>query len=149
MKEFIEEFKKFALKGNVVDMAVGVVIGTAFSNIVNSLVNDIFMPVIASLTGKVALDDLKVVVNGLDGNSVSINYGTFIQNIVNFVIIALCLFLVVRGMNRVKDALDKKPEEAIEAPKQSDELVALNKIVNLLEEDKKSTKKVTKKASKK
>lgn len=146
MKSFLEEFKKFALKGNVVDMAVGVVIGTAFSNIVNSLVNDIFMPIIASLTGKVALDDLKVVVNGLDGNSVSINYGTFIQNIVNFVIIALCLFLVVRAMNRVKDAINKPEEVVAEEPKQSEELIALNKIVDLLEDKKKTTtKKVTKK----
>lgn len=146
MKNFIEEFKKFALKGNVVDMAVGVVIGTAFSNIVNSLVNDIFMPIIASLTGKVALEDLKVVVNGLDGNSVSINYGTFIQNVVNFVIIALCLFLVVKAMNKIHDAIDKPEEVVEEAPKQSDELVALNKIVSLLEDKRtKTTKKVTKK----
>lgn len=146
MKNFIEEFKKFALKGNVVDMAIGVVIGTAFSNIVNSLVNDIFMPIIAALTGEVQFTELKIVLKGLDANAVTINYGTFIQNLVNFIIIALCLFLVVKAMNKVKDAIDKPEEVAPEAPKQSDELVALNKIVDLLEDKKKTT---TKKSTKK
>lgn len=132
MKKFLNEFKEFAMKGNVLDMAIGVVIGASFSSIVTSLVNDIFMPLIAVLTGDVQFFDLKFVLKG----DISINYGSFIQNIVNFLMVALCLFLVVKTINELRKTLiHEKPKEK-EEPKTSDELVALNKIVELLEDKK-------------
>lgn len=137
MKKFLNEFKQFAMKGNVLDMAVGVIIGTAFSSIVNSLVNDIFMPLIATLTGDVEFSQLKIVLKGTGDNAVTLNYGSFIQNIVNFLIVAFCLFMVVRSINKVKAKLEPKKEEVKEDPKPSDELIALNKIVELLERDSK------------
>ncbi len=137
MKKYLNEFKEFAMKGNVLDMAVGVIIGTAFSSIVNSLVNDIFMPLIACLTGEVQFTDLKLVLRGLGDSAVTINYGNFIQNVVNFLIIALCLFTVVRSINKLKASLEPKEEPKKEEPKQSDELIALNKIIELLEENNK------------
>ena len=137
MKKFLSEFKEFAMKGNVLDMAVGVIIGTAFSSIVNSLVNDIFMPLIAGLTGEVQFTDLKIVLKGLGDSAVTVNYGNFIQNVVNFLIIALCLFLVVKSINKFKASLEPKKEEKKEEPKQSDELKALNKIIEILEDNNK------------
>lgn len=134
MKKFFSEFKEFATKGNVLDMAVGVIIGASFSSIVTSLVNDIFMPFIAMLTGDVKFSELKFVIKGSGENAVAINYGNFIQTLVNFIIVAFCLFLVVKGVNKFKKALiAEKPKED---PKPSEELVALNKIVALLEEKK-------------
>ncbi len=136
MKNFLNEFKKFAMKGNVLDMAVGVIIGTAFSSIVNSLVNDIFMPLIACLTGEVQFTDLKLVLKGLGDSAVTINYGNFIQNVVDFLIVALCLFAVVKSINKFKSSLEPKEEAKKEEPKQSDEVIALNKIIELLEDKK-------------
>ncbi len=136
MKNFFNEFKEFAMKGNVLDMAVGVIIGTAFSSIVNSLVNDIFMPLIACLTGEVQFTDLKLVLKGLGDSAVTINYGNFIQNVVDFLIVALCLFAVVKSINRFKSSLEPKEEVKKEEPKQSDEVIALNKIIELLEDKK-------------
>ena len=136
MKKFFNEFKEFAMKGNVLDMAIGVVIGASFSSIVSSLVNDIFMPLIAVLTGDVQFSELKLVFKGTGDNAVTINYGSFIQNIVNFLIVALCLFLVVKGINKFKSSLVHEKQKEKEEPKPSDELVALNKIVELLEDKK-------------
>ena len=136
MKKFFNEFKDFAMKGNVLDMAIGVVIGASFSSIVSSLVNDIFMPLIAVLTGDVPFSELKLVLKGTGDNAVTINYGSFIQNIVNFLIVALCLFLVVKGINKFKSSLVHEKQKEKEEPKPSDELVALNKIVELLEDKK-------------
>lgn len=136
MKKFLNEFKEFAMKGNVLDMAIGVVIGASFSSIVSSLVNDIFMPLIAVLTGDVQFSELKLVLKGTGDNAVTINYGSFIQNIVNFLIVALCLFLVVKGINKFKSSLVHEKQKEKEDPKPSDELVALNKIVELLEDKK-------------
>ena len=108
MKKFLNEFKEFAMKGNVLDMAIGVVIGASFSSIVTSLVNDIFMPLIAFFTGDAQFSDLKLVLKG----DISINYGSFIQNIVNFLIVALCLFLVVKAINELRKTLiHEKPKE--------------------------------------
>lgn len=136
MKKFLSEFKEFAMKGNVLDMAIGVVIGASFSSIVSSLVNDIFMPLIAVLTGDVQFSELKLVLKGTGDNAVTINYGSFIQNIVNFLIVALCLFLVVKTINKFKFSLVHEKQKEKEEPKPSDELVALNKIVELLEDKK-------------
>lgn len=136
MKKFFNEFKEFAMKGNVLDMAIGVVIGASFSSIVSSLVNDIFMPLIAVLTGDVQFSELKLVLKGTGDNAVTINYGSFIQNIVNFLIVTLCLFLVVKAINKFKSSLVHEKQKEKEDAKPSDELVALNKMVKLLEDKK-------------
>ena len=130
MKNFFEEFKKFAVKGNVVDMAIGVVIGGAFTSIVTSLVGDIIMPLIALLTGDVSFTDLQVVLKGEGETAIVLRYGNFIQIIVNFILVALVLFFIVRAINKLKEPeVKEEPKE----PEPSDELKALNKIVDLLE----------------
>ena len=135
MKSFLDEFKKFALRGNVIDMAIGVVIGSAFSKITTSLVNDLIMPFFAMICGNVNFTELKFILKetlDAEGNIVSqvtLNYGQFIQNIVDFVLIAFCLFLVVKFMNSLK----KKEEEVpAPAPVKSDETVLLEEIRDLL-----------------
>ena len=131
MKKFFKEFKEFAMKGNVIDMAVGIAIGTAFNSIVNSLVNDIIMPLIATVTSDVNFSDLKVVLKVVDTEtSITLNYGQFIQYIFNFIIIALSIFLVIKAMNKLRHKEEKKEEPA--PPKKSDELVALEEIRDLL-----------------
>ena len=130
MKNFFEEFKKFAVKGNVVDMAIGVVIGGAFTSIVTSLVGDIIMPLIALLTGDVSFTDLQVVLKGEGETAIVLRYGNFIQIIVNFILVALVLFFIVRAINKLKEPeVKEEPKE----PEPSDELKSLNKIVDLLE----------------
>lgn len=135
MGKFITEFKEFAVKGNVVDMAVGVIIGGAFGKIVTSLVNDVIMPVIGKITGNVSFTDLKLeltpAAEGVD--AVYLNYGQFIQNVVDFLIIAFCIFLMVKGIMKLK----KKKEEAPAAPPApSKEEVLLTEIRDLLKEKK-------------
>ena len=105
---FIKEFKEFAVKGNVTDMAVGVIIGGAFGKIVTSLVNDILMPVLGILTGGIDFTGLKATIG--DAN---ITYGQFVQSVIDFVIIAFCIFLMIKGMNKLNK---KKEEPAPEAP---------------------------------
>ena len=104
---FIKEFKEFALKGNVMDMAVGVIIGGAFGKIVTSLVDDVLMPIIGMLTGGVDFNGLVAKVG-----DATVKYGTFIQNIIDFLIIALCIFCMIKAMNKLK----KQEEPAPEAP---------------------------------
>lgn len=108
MKEsaFIKEFKEFISKGNVIDMAVGVVVGGAFTAIVNSLVNDIIMPLVGLLLGGVDFTGLSVGIK-----DAQINYGNFIQNVLTFFIVAFCLFCVVKAMNKFRN-LGKKEEKA-------------------------------------
>lgn len=137
MKKIIAEFKTFIMRGNVVDLAVGVVMGGAFSKIVSSLVNDIMMPFIG------------VIIGGLDFTNLSINvgnakimYGSFIQNIIDFLIIALCIFLFVKVINRL--AHKKEVKEEKEEVKVSEEILLLREIRDSLQ-PKKTTK--TKKAS--
>lgn len=100
----LKEFKEFAIKGNVVDMAVGVIIGTAFGKIITSLVNDIVMPPIGLLIGNVDFSDLSLKLSSPIGNlkPVTLNYGLFINNVINFLIIAFCIFLMVKGLNSLK-----------------------------------------------
>jgi large conductance mechanosensitive channel len=98
MRKFFEEFKKFIMRGNVVDLAVGLVIGAAFTAIVNSMVKDIFMPIIGLLTG-----GFDVSKETIGYKNAQLGWGAFLQTIINFVIIGFCLFLVVRGMNRMKE----------------------------------------------
>ena len=134
---FIKEFKEFAVKGNVMDMAVGVIIGGAFGKIVSSLVNDVLMPLIGKLTGGVSFTDLFI--NLGDGNystlaaaqeagAAVLAYGQFIQNIIDFIIIAFCIFLMIKGMNKLKK---EKPAEP-EAPKGPTQEELLAEIRDLL-----------------
>ena len=107
MSGFLKEFKDFAMKGNVMDMAVGVIIGGAFGKIVSSLVDDILMPAIGMLTGGVDFSNLAVKL-GAGETAAMLKYGMFIQNIIDFLIIALCIFMMIKAMNK----LIKKKEEA-------------------------------------
>ena len=118
---FIKEFKEFAVKGNVMDMAVGVIIGGAFGKIVTSLVSDVLMPIIGKLTGGISFTDLfvtlgdgefKTLAAAQEAGTAVLAYGQFIQNIIDFIIIAFCIFLMIKGMNKLK----KKEEPAPEAP---------------------------------
>ena len=109
MKQFLKEFKEFAMRGNVIDMAVGVVVGGAFSKIVTSLVNDIVMPLISLATGQVNFTVLSYVFHSGD-NEVVLAYGNFIQTVVEFVILAFCVFCAVKLMTKLR--LEKKKEEA-------------------------------------
>jgi large conductance mechanosensitive channel len=110
---FIKEFKEFAMKGNVMDMAVGVIIGGAFGKIVSSLVDDILMPLVGMVTGNVDFTKLEFAF-GEGDLAATLKYGTFIQNVVDFLIVAFCIFLMLKGINK----LNKKKEEpaAPEAP---------------------------------
>lgn len=110
MNNFINEFKKFIMRGNVIDMAVGVIIGGAFSNIVNSLVNDIVMPVISLITGKINFTDKMLVLDGQSYVSLEearqlggkvIAYGNFLQIIIQFLLTALVIFVVIKGINKL------------------------------------------------
>lgn len=134
MKSFLKEFKEFAMRGNVLDMAVGVVIGSAFTAIVTSLVNDVFTPVIAALTSNVTFADLNIVLKETADASITLNYGSFIQTIINFIIVAFVIFMVVKGMNKLNNIKNKKKEEKVEeVPAKSPELIQLEKIAELLE----------------
>jgi len=128
MKNFMREFREFALKGNVMDMAIGVIIGAAFKTIIDSLVTDIINPII----GIAFKTDFSKVVINLPGG-VTLGIGNFISTVINFILMALVLFCIVRAVNRLK-GFTKKPEKAPEPPKKSDELVALEEIVSLLKE---------------
>ncbi|MEE3444733.1 MAG: large conductance mechanosensitive channel protein MscL [Prevotella sp.] len=136
---FISEFKEFAMKGNVMDMAVGVIIGGAFGKIVTSLVNDVLMPVISLSTGGIDFTDLFV--NLGEGNYATLAaakeagaavlaYGQFIQNVIDFIIIAFCIFLMIKAMNKLK----KKEEPAPEAPKGPSQEELLAEIRDLLKQ---------------
>ena len=102
---FIKEFKEFAMKGNVMDMAVGVIIGGAFGKIVSSLVDDVLMPIIGMITGGVDFTQLAITVG-----EANIKYGTFLQNIIDFIIIALCIFCMIKAMNKLKKEAPAEPE---------------------------------------
>lgn len=129
MKKFLEEFKTFALEGNVMDMAVGVIIGAAFQAIVSSLVSDIISPLLGSFVG-MNFDTLSVSINGA-----TLAYGKFITAVINFLIMAFVLFMIVKTINKISSVFHKEKVEENET-KKSDELVALEKIVSLLEEKK-------------
>ena len=103
MKKFLQEFKEFALRGNVVDLAVGVVIGGAFSAIVTSIVEDLFGPIIAAITGSVDFSAL-VVTLGDGANAPQLAVGNLIQAIINFILVALCVFIVGKAFNRMRKA---------------------------------------------
>ncbi|MFU2048080.1 large-conductance mechanosensitive channel protein MscL [Avibacterium gallinarum] len=121
---FMKEFREFAMRGNVVDMAVGVVIGGAFGKIVSSFVADVIMPVLGLLTGGVDFKDLHVVLKEAVGDvpAVTLNYGVFVQNIVDFVIIAFAIFLVIKGINKMKKPAEE-PEAAPAEPSNEEKLL--------------------------
>jgi large conductance mechanosensitive channel len=129
----IQEFKEFAIKGNMIDMAVGIIIGAAFGKIVSSLVGDVIMPPIGVLLGGVDFSNLAITVQEAAGDApaVVIGYGKFIQTAIDFTIIALAIFVVVKAINTLK----KKEEEAPkEEPKPSKEELLLTEIRDLLKE---------------
>ncbi len=111
--KILDEFKKFALKGNAIDLAVGVVIGAAFSGIVTSLVADIINPPLGLLTGNIDFSDKVLILRSAteSASAVTLNYGSFITNLINFTITAFAIFLLVKQMNRLKDKEEKKPTE--------------------------------------
>ncbi len=137
MGKFIKEFKEFAVKGNAVDMAVGVIIGGAFGKIVSSIVDDIIMPPIGWLIGGVNSTDLKftlptVEIPGVEKMAAAtINYGNFIQTLLDFVIIAFCVFLLVKGINALARKKKEEPAPAPE-PTPSNEEKLLAEIRDLL-----------------
>ncbi|MEM8498612.1 MAG: large-conductance mechanosensitive channel protein MscL [Pseudomonadota bacterium] len=127
----MSEFKDFAMRGNVVDMAVGIVIGAAFGKIVSSFVADVVMPPIGLMVGGVDFSQLSLTLQEAagDAEAVAINYGVFLQNVFDFVIVAFAIFMVIKGMNSMK----KEEEEAPEAPPEpSKEEVLLTEIRDLL-----------------
>lgn len=126
---FIKEFKDFAMRGNVVDLAVGVIIGAAFGKIVSSVVGDIAMPILGLLVGGISFTHLKITLREATGTlpAATLNYGQFIQNIFDFFIVALVIFSVVKGMN----ALRKKEEANPTTPPTTQELL-LGEIRDLL-----------------
>ena len=135
MKKMVQEFKTFISRGNVVDLAVGVVVGGAFSKIVTSLVDNIIMPIVGIIIGGIDFTNLSLTIFG-----VQIQFGLFLQNVVDFLIIAFCIFVVIKLINKFTKKEEKKEEEA-KAPVKSDEVILLEEIRDLL---KKETKKTTK-----
>ncbi|MHB1454049.1 MAG: large-conductance mechanosensitive channel protein MscL [Saccharofermentanales bacterium] len=127
----LKEFKEFTLKGNVLDLAVAVIIGGAFGKIISSLVNDIFMPAIGILLGGVNFKDLKYVITPASGDvaEAAILYGSFIQSIIDFIIIALCIFLFIKLLSAMKK---KQPEVIPAPPALTNEEVLLTEIRDLL-----------------
>ena len=136
--KFIKDFKEFAIKGNAVQLAVGVIIGSAFGNIVSSIVDDIIMPPLGWLIGGVDFTDLKIKLpqNPLNPDvQVTINYGNFIQATIVFIIVAFCVFLLVKGMAALSRS-NKEEEKPKAAPAPSKEEVLLTEIRDLLREQK-------------
>ena len=132
MKKIIGEFKEFISKGNVLDLAVGVIIGSAFQKIVTSLVNDILMPFLGLITGGHEFTSLT-----LKFKDATINYGLFIQNIIDFLLMAFCIFIIVKLFNTLKSNLEKKEEvveEVKEEAKKSNEELLLEEIRDLLKD---------------
>ncbi|MBN1835529.1 MAG: large conductance mechanosensitive channel protein MscL [Spirochaetales bacterium] len=138
----LKEFKEFAMRGNVMDMAVGIIIGAAFGAIVTSLVSDIIMPPIGLLLGNIDFAELFVVLKegatpgpylslaaAREAGAVTLNYGVFVNRVVSFVIVAFAVFLLVKGMNSLRRKAEEKPAEP---PKPSDEVVLLTEIRDAL-----------------
>jgi len=130
-KKIFEDFKKFISRGNVIDMAVGVIIGTAFGKIVTSLVNDVLMPFIGAIGGGVDFSGLTLQI----GDS-TIKYGAFIQNIIDFLIVAICIFVltkIIERFNKKKEEATQKVEEVVEV-KKDEQIILLEEIRDLLKE---------------
>lgn len=130
IKKNIEEFKKFIARGNVMDLAVGVIVGGAFSSIVTSLVNNILTPILGLVLGGVDFSNLAITFR-----NTRIGYGAFIQSIIDFLIVAVCIFVFVKIVNRI---MHVKQEESKPLPKKSEETVILEEIRDLLKENNKT-----------
>jgi large conductance mechanosensitive channel len=130
----MSEFKDFAMRGNVVDMAVGIIIGGAFGKIVSSFVNDVLMPPIGVAIGGVDFSSLSMTIKEAAGDAaaVTVNYGAFIQSVIDFVIIAFAIFMAIKAMNKMKKAEEAAPEAPAEPPKPSNEEVLLTEIRDAL-----------------
>lgn len=138
MKKFIAEFKEFISRGNVMDMTVGIVVGSAFTKIINSLVADIVMPVMGVLTGKVNLSAFKwVITPASDGvEELAVTYGAFLQSLLDFLIIAFAVFCTIKTINSVKAKFEKKKEEEAAAAEPSKTELLLEEIRDALLADK-------------
>ncbi len=123
----IKEFKKFIARGNVIDLAVGVIIGGAFGKIVTSIVNDVLMPLIGVVIGGIDFTGLSFKIGEAE-----IKYGNFIQNVIDFLIVAFCIFILVKIVNKITHKEEKKEEEAV--PTKSDDVLLLEEIRDLLKE---------------
>jgi large conductance mechanosensitive channel len=133
----IQEFKKFALRGNVIDMAVGIIIGAAFNGVVKSLVDDIIMPPIGLLTGNVNFRDQSFPLGaGADGKSVTLNYGNFINNLISFLIVAWAVFMLVKAMNAAEKRLRFGEEPSEDAPPTPEDTLLLREIRDELKRNK-------------
>lgn len=140
--KLLDEFKAFALKGNVVDMAVGVIIGGAFGKIVTSLVNDIIMPPLGVIVGGMDFKNLQIViqkastdpVTGKAIEAVTLNYGNFIQTTIDFLIIAFSIFMAIKCLNRLKRKKEQKPQTPPPSPTPSKEEVLLTDIRDILKQ---------------
>ncbi|MFA5009599.1 MAG: large-conductance mechanosensitive channel protein MscL [Candidatus Paceibacterota bacterium] len=139
MLKFFKEFKEFAVKGNIIDLAVAVIIGGAFGKIVSSLVADIIMPLAALLTGGSSFNDLKIILRGplMEGENVLraavvMNIGTFIQNIVDFLIIAVSIFLMIKLITKLKEQVVKEEKQEEKSAPDSKEVQLLVEIRDLL-----------------
>ena len=136
-KGIFSDFKDFISQGDVLDLAVGVIIGGAFGKIVSSLVNDIIMPLIGVVIGGVDFTGLKAEIG-----EATVTYGVFIQNVLDFLIVALCIFFFVRGIERMKKRMEERfskaeeKEEAVEEEKKDEQIVLLEEIRDLLKERK-------------
>lgn len=136
MKKLLTEFKNFAMRGNVVDLAVGVVIGAAFGKIVSSLVADIFLPILSLITGRINLSTLAATIPAAFGvgDPIVIKFGVFLQTIIDFLAIAFSIFIVIKAMNRLQK---KKEETPPSPPAPSKEELLLTEIRDLLKEQNK------------
>lgn len=129
MSTFIKEFKEFAMRGNVLDMAVGVIIGGAFGKIVSSLVDNVLMPIIGIATGGVDFSKLAVTIG-----EANVQYGIFIQNIIDFIIVAFSIFLMIKAINKMSKKHEPAEEAPAPAPEPSKEEVLLTEIRDLLKQ---------------
>lgn len=131
MRKFFGEFKTFALKGSVIDLAVGVIIGGAFSGIVSSFVENIIMPIVGIFVGGIDLSDWTIILPTIYGTKVTWNIGMFLMTVIDFIITAFVIFLLVKGINRLREKHAKKEESAAQA-EPSEDIKLLTEIRDLL-----------------
>ena len=143
-KTIVQEFKEFITRGNVLDMAVGVIVGGAFTKIANSLVSDLLMPALGMITGKIDMAELKIVLAAAEldeagevvKEELAIRYGSFLDAVINFLLIALAIFIVVKVVNAVRHKFEKKKvEEPAPEPKPDPQIVLLTEIRDALKKD--------------
>jgi len=131
MKNFIQEFKNFAIKGNMIDMAIGIIIGTAFNNVINTLVKKVIMPPLSLLTDDVNLSSKKYILREAIGDvqEVAIGYGEMLEVLIDFLIIALTIFVVIKGFHSFKSKAEDPDNKEVETPKNIELLASLEKLM--------------------